>query len=114
MRTFAFSLLPYNESCFGTSANYGGSPLADEFVTLESGGDLVFDRLVVVVNPLGSQNLPDATEVHRLRPVAIEGDDVLNRPSQIGLALRSEQHSGGANILGDAGDRYAFGARTRY
>jgi hypothetical protein len=87
--------------------------IADELVAFQGSGDFVIRGFFPTVNAIGAENLPHATQIHRLGPFIIQGDDVLNGAAQVGFPLGCEQHSAGADVLCAPDERNPFGAGAR-
>lgn len=87
-----------------------------ELVTLEGRGDLISRRLFKYRFPdlFGTQNLAHAAQVHRLRSIMIQGNDVFDGATKVRLPLDLEQDAAGTYVLRKSSKGDAFSARPRY
>src|ERR1022692_4972173 len=88
-----------NEQLIAANSCLGGCP--HELVALQCGSDLVCGYLFAsALHTLRTQHFSDAAQVHRLRAILIQSDDVLDRTAEIWLAFGSKQYPSRAYILG--------------
>jgi hypothetical protein len=86
--------------------------LANELVPFERCGDLVSGAAVFgcSVRRPRSEHFADAANLHRLRPLPVQGDHVFDGPAQIRFSRSGEQDPGGADVFGAASERDTRGA----
>src|SRR5450432_1090473 len=91
-----------------------GKAFAHKFVALKRGGNLECLQLLVRTrwNAIRPQNFTNAAQIHGLRALVIQSDDVLNGPPQIWLAFRGEQDAARADVPGIAREGNAISAGT--
>src|ERR1017187_82948 len=91
-----------------------GGAAADELVTFQGGGDLKVGAVVIRAStkPVGAQDLSHAAKADGLRTFAVQDNHVFDGPTEIGLPLRSEEHSTGTDVPGNARERHTFGTGT--
>ena len=97
-----------------TSRLAEGTAAANELVAFQCGGDLeIRANLVrIAIKAICTQYFAHTTQADRMGTLESEHDYVLDRAAKIGFPLRGKQNAGGTDVLREASERHAFGART--
>src|ERR1051325_8641331 len=95
---------PVRQSASSLLAIRKRADIADKLVPLERGSDLVGLRFLVGtclsghgVRALCAHDFAHTAEIHRLRTIVIQRDDVLNRTAQVRLLSGGEEHPTGTD-----------------